>query len=144
MVIILLGVLIQFVPVDRSNPPVSKSVNFVDLQKTPKKIQIILKTACYDCHSYETVYPDYAYVAPVSWSVKHHVNEGREHLNFSEWGHLNRDLRKNMLENAIADIEQNRMPIAGYMVYHPDARLSLGEKKILVDYLTAVLKSEKY
>lgn len=136
--------LIQFIPVDRTNKPVDKKVNFVDVFQTPDNVKQILKTSCYDCHSNETVYPKYAYVAPISWSIKHHINEGREHLNFSEWGTFNQDLKKNMLENSIADIKQDRMPMPGYIAQHPEARLSEAQKKILVDYLENIFKSGKY
>lgn len=104
----------------------------------------MLETSCYDCHSNETVYPNYAYVAPISWSVKHHVNEGREHLNFSEWGTFNKDLKKNMLENTVADLQQIRMPIPGYVAQHPDANLSAAQRKVLVDYFEGILKSGNY
>lgn len=136
--------LIQFIPVDRTNKPVDKKMNFVDLMNTPPHIQKLLKNACYDCHSNETKYPDYAFVAPVSWAIKDHINEGREHLNFSEWGTFNQDLKKNMLENSSADLKQNRMPIGGYMVYHPNARLTDTDKVILAEYFDSILKSGKY
>lgn len=143
-IILLVFALLQLIPVDRENPPVKEKENFVAFFQTPKPIQEILKSACYDCHSNETIYPDYAYVAPVSWAIKDHVNEGREHLNFSVWTTYNSDLRKNMLENTIADLEQNRMPIAGYPIYHPNAKLSDAQKKIVIKYFTEILKSEKY
>src|ERR1700750_880468 len=85
--------LIQFIPIDRVNKPVDKAANFVEAKKTPEKIRDLIKGACYDCHSNETVYPKYAYLAPISWSVKSHVNEGREHLNFSIWGSYNKELK---------------------------------------------------
>src|SRR5690606_38573538 len=80
---------IQFIPIDRVNKPVDAKVNFVNVFNTPPAVRKILIKACYDCHSNETVYPDYAYVAPVSWSIKNHISEGREHLNLSEWGNYN-------------------------------------------------------
>lgn len=135
---------IQFIPVDRANPPVSRSENFIPLMHTPHEVSSVLKTACYDCHSNETVYPDYAYVAPVSWSLRHHVSEGREHLNFSVWGTYSKDLKKGMLENAAADIKQQRMPLAGYVAQHPQARLDAASQKLLVDYFESLLKSGRY
>jgi hypothetical protein len=75
-------VLIQFIPIDKTNVAVKSSVNFVDVKKTPPKIRALIKSACYDCHSNETVYPKYAYFAPISWSVKSHVNEGGNILIF--------------------------------------------------------------
>jgi len=71
--------LFQFVPVDRSNPPV-----VADLQ-APVDVKSVLQRSCYDCHSNEVKWPWYSYVAPVSWLVAHDVKEGREELNFSEW-----------------------------------------------------------
>lgn len=136
--------LIQLIPVDYSQPPVKKSENFVDIYPTSESIKKSLKKACYDCHSYETVYPKYAKIAPISWSIKNHINEGREHLNFSIWATYNRDLKKGMLENTIADIEQNRMPIKGYIAQHPEANLSPEEKKELIDYFKDIFKKENF
>jgi Haem-binding domain len=41
--------------------------------------------SCYDCHSNETDWPAYAYVAPMSCLVRSDVESGRDELNFSEW-----------------------------------------------------------
>lgn len=136
--------LIQFIPTDKVNKPVDNQVNFIDIKRTPPKISQLIKGACYDCHSDETVYPDYAYVAPVSWSVKSHVNEGREHLNFSVWGNYNDDLKKNMLEKAVQTIQNKTMPMPGYVVYHKEANLSEAERVLLVQYFETMLKSKTY
>ncbi len=136
--------LIQFIPVDRVNVPVNQKENFVEVFQAPEEVRVLLKNACYDCHSNETVYPDYSYVAPISWSIKNHINEGREHLNFSIWTTYNQELKKGMLENTIADLEQNRMPLSGYIAQHPEARLQASQKQTLIDYFRAILKSGKY
>ncbi|MDO4224924.1 MAG: heme-binding domain-containing protein [Bergeyella zoohelcum] len=142
--IVVVFALVQFIPVDRTNPPVQTSNNFAHIFKTPKEVEQILRKACYDCHSNETIYPRYAFVAPISWSVKHHINKGRKHLNFSEWGTYNQDLKEGMLRNSVADIEQNRMPLAGYIAQHPEAQLTDQEKQLVIDYLNQILKSGKY
>ncbi|WP_294197838.1 heme-binding domain-containing protein [uncultured Chryseobacterium sp.] len=136
--------LIQFIPTDKVNPPVDRKANFTDIRKTPSKIQGLLKGACYDCHSYETVYPKYAYIAPVSWSVKSHVNEGREHLNFSIWGTYNRELKESMLNKAVQTIHNKSMPMPGYIVYHKKANLSEAERVLLTKYFEEILKSKTY
>lgn len=140
---VLLFALIQLIPIDRTNPPLEGKHNFVEVMNTPIEVRQLLKTSCYDCHSNETVYPSYAYVAPISWSVKHHINKGRRHLNFSEWGTYNRELKEGMLKNAIGDLEENRMPLAGYVAQHPEARLTKAQKKLLIDYFQKVLDSLK-
>ncbi|CAM2777882.1 cytochrome C [Chryseobacterium flavum] len=136
--------LIQFIPIDRVNQPVDVKVNFVDSKKTPEKVKALLKNACYDCHSNETVYPKYAFIAPVSWSVKSHINEGREHLNFSVWETYNKDLKENMLSKSIQTVQNKTMPMPGYIVYHKEANLSAAERSLLVQYFEEMLKSKTY
>lgn len=136
--------LIQFIPIDRVNKPVDKATNFVEVKKTPEKIRDLIKGACYDCHSNETVYPKYAYLAPISWSVKSHVNEGREHLNFSIWGTYNKELKENMLSKAIQTVQNKTMPMPGYIVYHKEANLSEAERTLMVQYFEEMLKSKSY
>lgn len=137
-------VLIQFIPVDKVNQPVNPAVNFVDAKKTPEKIGNLIKGACYDCHSNETVYPKYAQIAPVSWSVKSHVNEGREHLNFSVWGNYNKELKESMLSKSIQTVQSKAMPMPGYIVYHKEANLTDAERVLLVHYFEEMLKSKSY
>lgn len=135
---------IQFIPVNRVNKPVDKKVNFVNVFATPGNVQQIIKKACYDCHSNETVYPDYAYVAPISWSVKNHINDGRKHLNFSEWGTFNKDLKKNMLENTAKSVMDYSMPMSAYIAQHPNANLTKAERDLLYGYFEGILKSGNY
>lgn len=130
--VIFLG--IQLIPVDRENKPVAKKDNFVDIYKTPDDIKVILKNACYDCHSNETEYPDYSYVAPISWTVKDHINDGREHLNFSEWGSYNKDLKQNAIEKTISTVRDLQMPLPSYIGYHPKANLTTEQRKALENY----------
>lgn len=136
--------MIQFIPVDKVNKPVDAAVNFADVNKTPEKVRTLIKGACYDCHSNETVYPKYAYIAPVSWSVKSHINEGREHLNFSVWGTYNKDLKQNMLSKSIQTVQAKTMPMPGYIVYHKEANLSEAERALLISYFEEMLKSKSY
>lgn len=136
--------IIQFIPVDKVNKPVDQSKNFVKVENTPPKVAALLKNACYDCHSDETVYPKYAYIAPFSWSVKSHINDGREHLNFSVWRAYNKDLKQNMLKNSIQTIESKVMPMPAYIVYHQEANLSKDERMLLNNYFKEILDSKKY
>ncbi|CAD7807961.1 hypothetical protein CHRY9390_01744 [Chryseobacterium aquaeductus] len=136
--------MIQFIPTDKANKPIDKSLNFVEVQKTPAKVVALLKNACYDCHSNETVYPKYAYIAPFSWSVKDHINEGREHLNFSVWKAYNNDLKKNMLEHSVQTLQNKSMPMPAYIIYHEKANLSDAERTVLITYFEELLKSKSY
>lgn len=142
--ILIVIAVMQFIPIDRTNKPVDSKVNFVNVFKTPAEVRNILVKACYDCHSNETVYPDYAYVAPISWSVKNHINEGREHLNFSEWGIYNEYLKKSMLENTVRSVRDYQMPLPAYITKHPTANLTKEERLILENYFGNILKSGNY
>lgn len=110
-------VAIQFVPVERANPPVSREVAW-DSPGTRELAQ----RACYDCHSNETVWPWYSRVAPASWLVAKDVDEGREHLNFSEWDGPNEGL-----DEMVETIESGAMPLKPYVMLHPEAALSQRE-----------------
>ncbi len=137
-------IVMQLVPVDRTNKPVDKKQNFVDVLQSPKQVQEILKNACYDCHSNEVKYPKYAYVAPISWSIKHHINEGRERVNFSEWTSYNAEQKDHILDDVIESVQNKEMPLKGYIPMHPEANLTDAQRKIFTDYFTELQKSGKY
>jgi hypothetical protein len=97
-------VLIQFVPVDRTNPPVEGEV------PAPPEVREVLQRACYDCHSNETNWPWYSRVAPVSWLVARDVHEGREHLNFSTWNRLSTRDQVEAMRESWEEVEEGEMP----------------------------------
>lgn len=112
-------VLIQLVPYGHAhnNPPVPQAPNW-DSPKT----QAFFERACADCHSNQTVWPWYSNIAPVSWLIQHHVDEGRSLLNLSELG------RKNEVGKMGVSIFKGRMPPKTYLPLHPKARLSQTEQ----------------
>ncbi len=80
-----LFVVIQFLGPQKCNPPVDAARTIqANTQITPEMAAII-ERACGDCHSHQTQWPWYSHVEPVSWFLVDHVNDGRKHLNFSEW-----------------------------------------------------------
>lgn len=129
---------IQFIPVDRENRPVDIQNNFVDIYKTPDNIRTVLRNACYDCHSNETHYPDYAYIAPISWAVKDHVNTGRDYLNFSEWGTYNQYLKNNAIQKTLETLQDRQMPLPSYISYHPAANLTTQQIQLLRNYFSTL------
>ncbi|MFN8374852.1 MAG: heme-binding domain-containing protein [Anaerolineae bacterium] len=107
----------------RSNPPITATVAW-DSAETEQ----LVRTACFDCHSNETVWPWYAYVAPVSWLVTKDVNSGREHLNFSE----PQDWTPDFLQHIIDMVGNGEMPLTKYIWLHPDANLSDEQRAQLI------------
>ena len=137
--VVLLGLvlfgLIQLVPVERTNPPVVAEPPWDSAQT-----RTLAQRACFDCHSNETAWPGYAYVAPISWLVAHDVTDGRAHLNFSEWGAAGRGRREDPGEESAEKIAGGEMPPASYLLLHPSAGLTDAEKQQLIDGLQASLR----
>jgi len=118
--IVAIGVLflaIQLVPVDRTNPPETGRV------PAPEAVAAVLERSCFDCHSNNTRWPWYAYVAPVSWLVAYDVHEAREHMNFSEWDRLSAEKRAKKIHEVWEEVEEGEMPLWYYLPLHEDARL---------------------
>ena len=130
IVVILIVIAIQFVPVDRSNPPITQNVNW-DSPATEE----LARRACFDCHSNETAWPWDARIAPVSWLIADHVTEGRQHLNFSEWDQPNAEL-----DEMLHEIKGGDMPLQSYVLMHPKAKLSDSEREALIAGLTATMQ----
>jgi Haem-binding domain len=119
---------IQFVPMDRSNPAVESEV------PAPEPVRSVLRRACYDCHSNETVWPWYSRVAPVSWLVAHDVHEGREALNFSAWTQLSEKKQAKVLHKTWEEVSQGEMPPGTYLVMHGEAQLSLDDRTLIREW----------
>lgn len=118
----------QLVPVTRVNPPVQSDL------AAPDGVKTVLRRACYDCHSNETVWPWYSYVAPVSWLVADDVNHGRRHVNFSTWSSMPADRQAKTLREIGEQVESGEMPLWYYLPMHPAARLSDADKALLRDW----------
>jgi len=119
-------VLAQLVPVERGNPPGGGDV------AATREVRAILKRACYDCHSSETVWPWYSRVAPVSWLIARDVREGRREVNFSIFTEYTVKRRQRKWKEIPEQIEKNEMPPWFYTAVHPEARLSDAERAALL------------
>lgn len=128
-------VLIQFLPINKTLPPTEEALEFHTVQNPPGEIYSLLKNACYDCHSNHTRYPWYTHVQPVGWWVQNHVKSGRAELNFSEFGEWSAFERAEVLDQCALMIEKGAMPLRSYLPMHPEARLSDGDKKLLINWL---------
>ena len=138
---VLAGVLLAFIAIqlvpyghDQVNPPVIEEPAW-DSPET----RALAARACFDCHSNETSWPLYSRVAPVSWMVVHHVEEGRAELNFSEWQRPQKEARE------AAEVTSERdMPLGSYLLLHAHARLSAAERERLARGLANTLGTEEH
>ena len=126
--IVVVALLIQLIPLPARghNPAVINEVKW----DTPQTAALV-RRACYDCHSNETVWPWYSYVAPVSWLIYNDVMEGRSRINFSESGRLQRSAAE-----MVNEIQEGGMPPFQYLPLHPSARLTSAEKQQLIQGIT--------
>jgi Haem-binding domain len=128
---------LQFVRPARTNPAFDPSQTIQARLNLPPEVATILDRSCRDCHSYETRWPWYSNVAPASWFLVDHVNEGRENLNLSEWGSLDNRRSSNKLEEICDEVKIGAMPMASYTWIHWSARLSPEDVKTLCDWANA-------
>ncbi len=128
--------LMQLVPYgrDHRNPPVVREPRW-DSPAT----RDLVKRVCFNCHSFETVWPWYASLAPASWLVTYDVREGRRHLNFSDW----QDGRREGESPAKVgkQVRSGDMPPWQYLLAHPEGRMTPAEKQRLIDGLGATITS---
>jgi hypothetical protein len=119
--------------------------------RVPAEVDTILKVACNDCHSNKTAYPWYANVQPAAWFLSSHVNDGKKHLNFSEFTNLPIAIQNHKLEEMIDEVEGKDMPLASYtyLGLHKDAKLNEDQRLVLntwareqINYLKATYPAD--
>lgn len=129
-------VFIQFFQPARNE---SGQVLDTDISKTvtlSEGVRAILARSCYDCHSNSTHYPWYTYVQPGGWFMAYHVRNGKEKLNFSEFGALSKRRQESKIESIGKQIEAEAMPLLSYLLLHRNAVLSPSEKALLVKWVS--------
>lgn len=127
-----LGLAIQLVPYGRAhdNPPVRAEPSW-----NAPETRALARRACFDCHSHETRWPWYSFIAPASWLLTSHVSTGRRHLDFSGW-----DRPQKHAKDAVEEIREGEMPLFSYLLLHPEARLDEKEKDELMKGLELTFK----
>ena len=114
----------QFVRPTMTNPPIEPGRTIQAYLPHANAVAAILDRSCRDCHANSTVWPWYSHVAPVSWLVAHDVTDGREAVNFSEWGAYESVKQEKLLKEACDEVKEGAMPPRIYTWMHPDAKLT--------------------
>jgi hypothetical protein len=111
----------------------------------PAPVQETLKNACNDCHSNQSTYPWYANIQPVGFWLNHHIEEGKEHLNFSTFTKLPIAVQNHKLEEVIETVEEGEMPMPSYTYFglHPKANLNTADKDALIAWAKAQMDTLK-
>src|SRR5687767_5991001 len=131
-------VVIQFFQPDRNQTGKAEETDIHNVYAIPGNVSSIFKTACYDCHSNHTNYPWYSKIQPGAWLMANHIRDGKEELNFSEFGNYSARRQKSKLKAIAGSIAENEMPLKSYLLLHQEARLSDDEKKTVLAWAEKV------
>jgi hypothetical protein len=140
LVLLIAFVALQFVPNKMPENTEAGKDDLIASGVLPSDISSILRTSCYDCHSGQTSYPWYSKVAPASWLLAKDIREGREDLNFSEWGSLSKRRQVRNLGKIKEEVTKDDMPLKKYLLIHRDAKLSPEQKTALVSWTEDMTK----
>ncbi|MCB0837831.1 MAG: heme-binding domain-containing protein [Bacteroidetes bacterium] len=128
-------VIIQFIRPTKNNSN-DTTYDVTTRYEVPEEVASILKVACNDCHSNNTVYPWYSNLQPVGWILNNHVVDGKRHLNFSEFTKLRVAIQNHKFEEVVETVEEKEMPLESYTSFglHPEANLSDDQRQVLIKW----------
>lgn len=124
IIIFVVFALMQIIQTEQINPKIDKKYEI----STSSNIKNLLKKSCYDCHSSDTKWPFYSKIAPFSWVISNHVENGRKALDFSSWEQYTQE-EKNKKLKAIYRTVYGSMPLASYLAFHDEAKLSKEQRE---------------
>lgn len=141
LILLIAFVLIQFIQPARNTSGQVLQTDITRIYTVPPKVQSILKTACYDCHSNNTRYPCYGRIQPGGWWLGNHISNGKAELNFSEFGAYTSRRRFSKLRSIENSVKDGTMPLSSYTLLHKDARLTKEEKALIVAWASKIKDS---
>lgn len=124
----------QLIPVNRRNPPVDPAKTIFATQNVPPSVKMVLERSCKNCHSDETNWPWYSYVAPASWVVARDVHRARRTMNFSEWSGYPAKRKEDKLEEICDQVTNGDMPDGMYLLLHRDAVVTEQERNAVCQW----------
>jgi hypothetical protein len=132
MFLILSLLIIQFIQINKAVPKTHPKDDYLAIVNISPELKTKIISACYDCHSYQTEYPWYAHVAPLSWWIKGHIDHGREKLNFSIWNGYSEKRQNHKLEECVEKLEKGQMPLKSFTWMHSEAKLTKEERDAMI------------
>ena len=137
LIILVVGlVAAQFYPMTRTNPPFTAAQTIDNVLNVPPDVHATLTRACGDCHSNLTQWPWYSHVAPMSWLVIGHVNDGRQHINLSTWVHPGHEPQDSIdrIKKMCDEVQSGGMPLTSYTMIHWNSKLSADDVKRICEW----------
>ena len=133
LVALVVFVALQFFGAARTNPPVDPNKAITKRVAVPADVKLLLDRGCWNCHSNQTIWPAYSYVAPISWNVISHVNDGRGSMNLTAWPESPEEAAE-LLDATCDEVKKKHMPLPQYVWMHPEAKLSDADRARLCDW----------
>jgi len=130
-------VILQFFRIDKAGASINESETLETAVSVPPDVSEMLGRSCNDCHTNSTIYPWYSNVQPIGWFLKNHIDEGREHLNFSIFNTYTAKRKAHKLDEICEQMESKEMPLPSYLWIHRDANLTDTERQALCDWAKA-------
>ena len=132
--LLLILLAIQFIKPAKNRAETPEDSGFLLETNPSDEVVEILKNSCYNCHSNQTNYPWYSDISPISFWIDNHIDQGKEHLNFSDWTNYDTDKKVYKLEEIIETIEAGEMPLREYIWLHQDSRLNTQQQKAVIEW----------
>ena len=139
--LLIVFVVIQFIRPERNNGAIAGPNDITHYVQVPDTVMHVLQVSCFDCHSNQTRYPWYVNINPVGWWLKHHIDEGKHALNFSDLSQLPEKKRVHRMGDIGEQVEKHEMPLTSYTLIHTDAKLSDAQIQMLKEW-SAKAKAE--
>ena len=127
-----LFIVMQFIRPTQENTITQENL---EIQAKPE-IKQMFKTSCYDCHSNSATWPWYSQIAPFSWIITSHVDNGRKALNFSTWNSYDEEKKQDKLRSIYKKVYA-AMPLESYTAFHEDAKLSKEQRETIREWAQA-------
>jgi len=137
LILVVALIIAQFIQPDTNLHEQASEHDLLNTFEVPDQVASLLKNSCYDCHSNHTRYPWYSKISPLSWYLYKHIEEGKEALNFSEFGLLEKRKMVSGLSGVCELIESGSMPLVSFTIIHRDARLDEDEQSIICKWSEA-------
>lgn len=135
LILIVAFVGIQFIPTNRNQSNTVSASDFMVVYNVPYQIETKIKVSCYDCHSNNTQYPWYNKLQPLALILEDHIKDGKEVLNFSEFGGYSIRRQRSKLKSISSQVRDDKMPLLSYTFMHRDSKLTMSDKALIMNWI---------
>jgi hypothetical protein len=127
IVLLVALVIAQFFGPEKNEGDITSLAAFMAETNPPANVRKILSESCFDCHSNSTKYPWYDNITPVNFWLNEHINDGKKHLNFSDWSSYSLKKKEHKMDELHEEVEEGEMPLNSYTWTHSEANLTQEE-----------------